>query len=136
MSMDRLGMMFSYGVNKDFDMLPPAHGRGSRTQHARKGYVWHHDCWTTGAGVRELIVGNSHTTAIFRKGEGSPTGEAEQTGEVARIGGTDWTEEGHFIFNFKTPTKNTQSKTVVFFHRLKKKVFSPIYNLCCLNIAL
>ena len=53
-----------------------------------------------------MIAGNSHTIAIFLKGEALQNGESEQIGEVVWIGDVDWTEEAHFIFDFKPPTNN------------------------------
>jgi hypothetical protein len=56
-----------------------------------------------------LIAGNSHTIAIFLKGEALRKGEPEQIGEVAWIGDVDWTEEAHFIFNLKPPMNDIPS---------------------------
>jgi len=64
---------------------------------------------TTEAGVLELIAGNSHTIAIFLKGEAVWKGEARQIGEMVWIGEVDWTEEAHSIFNLKPPINHTPS---------------------------
>jgi hypothetical protein len=56
-----------------------------------------------------LIAGNSHTIAIFLKGEALRKGEPEQIGEVAWIEDADRTEEAHFIFNFKPPMHDIPS---------------------------
>jgi hypothetical protein len=56
-----------------------------------------------------LIAGNSHTIAIFLKGEALRKGEAEQIGELVWIGDADRIEEAHFIFNFKPPMNDIPS---------------------------
>jgi hypothetical protein len=48
-----------------------------------------------------LIADNSHTIAIFLKGEAVWKGGPAQIGEIVQIGEVDWTEEAHFIFNLK-----------------------------------
>jgi hypothetical protein len=48
-----------------------------------------------------LIADNSHTIAIFLKGEAVWRGGPAEIGEIVRIGEVDWTEEAHFIFNVK-----------------------------------
>ena len=69
----------------------------------REGQVWNQDRETTKEGVLALIADNSHTVAIFLKGEAVWKGEPEQNGEMVWIGEVDWTEEAHFIFNLKPP---------------------------------
>ena len=56
-----------------------------------------------------MIAGNSHTIAIFLKGEALRKGEPEQIGEVVWIADVDWSEEAHFIYNFKPRMNNIPS---------------------------
>jgi hypothetical protein len=56
-----------------------------------------------------LIAGNSHTVAIFPKGETVWKGEPEQTGEMVWIREAGWTEEPLFMFRLKPPMNDTPS---------------------------
>ena len=79
---------------------PEFHGTSARrleeddvTSDSEVGFPWLQGRLTTVGDVRELIEGNSHTAAIYRKDGTKTTAGVVWTDEAAWIGGETQTEE-------------------------------------------